>query len=72
MNTSSCSDETAHKKRAWEAIKYLKLNCSKSEEIVITARGERGRSVTLPSPDLNIERVSCLTVECWVSSSTTD
>ena len=37
------------------------LNCSKSE-IIFTARGKRGKSVRLPSPCLDIERVSSLRV----------
>jgi len=36
----------------------LMLNCSKSKEIIFTARGKRGKSVQLPSPCLDIERVS--------------
>ena len=38
------------------------LNCSKSKEIIFTARGKRGKSVQLPSPCLDIERVSSLRV----------
>jgi len=40
----------------------VKLNCAKSKEIVITARGERGKSVQPPPPCPNIERVSSLRV----------
>ena len=37
------------------------LNCSKSKETMFTARDKRGKSVQLPTPCLNIERVSRLT-----------
>ena len=40
----------------------LMLNCSKSKEIIFTARGKRGNSVQLPSPCLDVERVSSLRV----------
>jgi len=38
------------------------LNCSKSKEIIFAARGKRGKSVQLPSPCLDVERVSSLRV----------
>ena len=38
------------------------LNCSKSKEIIFTTRGKCGKSVQLPSPCLDIERVSSLRV----------
>jgi len=40
----------------------MKLNCAKSKEIIITARGKRDKSVQLPLPCLNIERVSSFRV----------
>ena len=46
----------------WAAENNLMLNCSKSKEIIFTARGKRGKSVQLPSPCLDIERVSSLRV----------
>jgi len=38
------------------------LNCSKSKEIIFAARGKRGKSVQLPSPCLDVERISSLRV----------
>jgi len=38
----------------------LKLNCTKSKEIIITARDKRDKSVQPPPPCPNIERVSSL------------
>jgi len=46
----------------WAAENNLMLNRSKSKEIIFTARGKRGKSVQLPSPCLDIERVSSLRV----------
>ena len=46
----------------WAAENNLMLNCSTSKEIIFTARGKRGKSVQLPSPCLDIERVSSLRV----------
>jgi len=40
----------------------MKLNCAKSKEIIITARGKRDKSVQLPLPCLKIERVSSFRV----------
>ena len=40
----------------------LKLNCSKSKEIISRARGGRGKSAQLPSPCEGIERVDKLTI----------
>ena len=56
-NSSLCMTEIAHIE-AWAASNNLKLNCSKSKEIVFTARGKRGKTALPPSPCLNIERVS--------------
>ena len=46
----------------WAAENSLMLNSSKSKEIIFTARGKREKSVQLPSPCLDIERVSSLRV----------
>jgi len=46
----------------WAAENNLMLNHSKSKEIIFTAQGKRGKSVQLPSPCLDIERVSSLRV----------
>jgi len=43
----------------------LMLNCSKSKEIIFTTRGKCGKSVQLPSPCLDIERVSSLESSAW-------
>jgi len=59
-NTRSCLAEIAHIDE-WEATNNLKLNYAKSKEIIITARGKRGKSVQ-PPPCPNIERVSSLRV----------
>ena len=56
-NSSSRLLETDHI-QTWAAENNLMLNCSKSKEIIFTARGKRGKSVQLPSPCLDIERVS--------------
>jgi len=59
--SSSRFQEIAHI-QAWAAANNLKLNCSKSKEIVFTAKGKRGKTVHLPSPCLDIERVNSLRV----------
>ena len=48
--------------KTWAADNNLALNCSKSKEIVFTARGKRGNLVQLPMPCLDIERVRSLRV----------
>jgi len=45
-----------------QANNDLKLNCSKSKEIIFTAIGKRGRTVHPPPPILHIERVNSLRV----------
>jgi len=52
-----CMTEISHIE-AWAASDNQKLNCSKSNEIVFTARGKRGNTALPPSPCLNIECVS--------------
>jgi len=44
------------------AYNNMTPNCSKSKEIVFTARGKRGNSIQLPMPCLDIERVRSLRV----------
>jgi len=61
FNSSSRLLEIDHI-QTWAAGNNLMLNCSKSKEIMFTARGKRGKSVQLPSPRLDIERVSSLRV----------
>jgi len=48
--------------QAWAATNNLKLNCSKSKEIIFAARDKRGNSADLLPPSMNIERVSSLRV----------
>jgi len=60
-NSTSRLDEIAHIER-WAAENNLKLNCTKSKEIIFKARGVRGPSAQPPPPCLNIERVSSLNV----------
>ena len=61
VNSSSRVQEITHI-LAWTATNNLKLNCSKSKEIIFAARGKRGNSADLPPPSMNIERVSSLRV----------
>jgi len=56
-NSSLCVPEIAHIE-VWAASNNLKLNYSKSKEIVFTARGKRGKTALPPPPCHNIERVS--------------
>ena len=51
-----------HPVQAWASNNNLKLNCSKSKEIVFRARGGRGKIAQLPSPCEGIERVDKLTI----------
>ena len=60
-NSTSRLDEIAHIER-WGTENNLKLNCTKSKEIIFKARGVRGPSAQPPPPCLNIERVSSLNV----------
>ena len=39
----------------------MKLNCSKSKEIIFTGRGTRNKPVTIPSPSHNICQVGSIT-----------
>ena len=48
--------------KAWAATNNLKLNCSKSREIVFRSRRIRGRSEQSAPPCVDIERVDKLTV----------
>ena len=43
--------------RTWAEENNLKLNCSKSKEIVFTSCGTRGKSAAFPTPCLNICQV---------------
>ena len=47
--------------RTWAEENNLKLNCSKSKEIVFTSRGTRGKSAAFPPPCLNICQVHSIT-----------
>jgi len=60
-NSSSRLQEIAHI-QASAAENNLKLNCSKSKEIIFTAKGKRSKSAHSPSPCLDIERVNSLRV----------
>jgi len=60
-NSTSRLDEIAHIER-WGTENNLKLNCTKSKEIIFKARGVRGKSAQPPATCLNIERVSSLSV----------
>ena len=47
--------------KSWSEDNNLKLNFTKSEEIVFTGRGARNKSVTLPPPCLGICQVRNIT-----------
>ena len=47
---------------AWAANNNLTLNRAKSKEMIVRARGKRGKSANLPALCLDIERVSSLRV----------
>jgi len=47
--------------KSWSEDNNLKLNCTKSKEIVFTGRGSRNKSVTLPPPCLGICQVRSIT-----------
>ena len=47
--------------KSWSEENNLKLNCTKSKEIVFTGRGARNKSVTLPPPCLGICQVRSIT-----------
>ncbi len=47
--------------QTWAEENNLKLNCSKSKEIIFTGRGTRGKSLRLPSPCLDICQVHNIT-----------
>jgi len=60
-NTSSRQDEIIQIKQ-WADRNNLRLNHSKSKEIVFRARGVRGKSVQPPPPCMDIERVTSHTM----------
>ena len=60
-NTNTRTLEIAHI-QAWAATNNLALNRSKSEEMIIRARGKRGKSACLQPPCSDIERVTTLRV----------
>jgi len=60
-NTSTRSLEIEHIK-SWAAENNLTLNCQKSQEMIVKARGKRGKSTCLPPPCQDIARVSSMRV----------
>jgi len=48
--------------RAWAAVNNLALNCSKSKEMIIRARGKRGKSACPQPPCSDITRVTTMRV----------
>ena len=60
-NTGSGQDEIIHIKQ-WVDCNNLRLNNSKSKEIVFRARGVQGKSVQPPPPCMDIERVTSHTM----------
>ena len=65
MSVSDTSTSELMNVRTWAEENNKKLNCSKSEEIVFTSRGTRGKSAAFPSPCLNICQVHSITA-LWV------
>jgi len=51
-NASLCMPEIAHIEAFWATSNNLKLNHSKSKEIVFTARGKHGKTALPPPPSL--------------------
>jgi len=60
-NTNTRTLEIGHIP-AWAAMNNLALNCSKSKEMIIRARGKRGKSACPPPPCSYVERVTTLRV----------
>ena len=52
-NSDTSTSELNHV-QTWAEENNLKLNCSKSKEIIFTGRGTRIKPVTIPPPCLNI------------------
>ena len=46
----------------WAVQNNLTLNCGKTKEMVITARGKRGKLANPPAPCLDIEQVSSMRI----------
>ena len=61
INSHSCAIELEHV-ASWASANNLRLNQSKSMEMIIRARGARRQQVTLPPPLPGIERVESMTV----------
>ena len=59
-NSDSCPSELKHIQR-WALANNLKLNRSKSQEIIFKARPARDESIQLPAVLPDIKRVSSLT-----------
>ena len=55
-NSASSTSELMHV-QSWAEENNLKLNCSKSKEIIFTGRATRDKSVLLPAPCLDICQV---------------
>jgi len=59
-NDDTCAEELKHI-QAWADDNNLRMNVAKSKEIILKPRGARAKSLQLPPPFPNIERVSKLT-----------
>jgi len=59
-NSDTSASELNHV-QTWAEENNLKLNCSKSKEIIFTGRGTRIKPVIIPPPCLNICQVSSIT-----------
>jgi len=59
-NSDTSTSELKHV-QTWAEENNLKLNCSKSKEIIFTGRGTRNKPVIVPPPCLNIRLVRSIT-----------
>jgi len=60
-NDDTCDEELKHI-QAWADDNNLRMNATKSKEIIFKPRGARGKSLQLPPPFPTIERVTKMTV----------
>jgi len=59
-NSSTCERELSHV-QTWAEDNNLKLNCTKSKEIIFTGRGAHNTPAILPPPCLGISQVHNIT-----------
>jgi len=60
VNTMTYADELSHIE-SWATENNLKLNCTKTKEIIFQSRSNRGKAVQLPPPQQSIEHVDKIT-----------